>query len=215
MKELDDEIASISQEIDRVTISLNKLLQINPLNDAFYIWYAGPYATINNFRLGNTQVKPIESNEINSALGETALVLYLIAFKCHFEFKNYNIIPMGSFPKIIKLDDRSKTIYSLYIDQTSFSLFPKRNFNAALTGLLSCIQELGDYVASYDPTMTMPYKINISENKINEVSTVYGLDDEIWTRSLKFMLSNVKWLIAWSTKHSKTLSLSTSNTSMI
>jgi beclin 1 len=214
-RDLEEEISSICQEIQRCEQHLDKLMQINSLNDSFYIWYLGPYATINNFRLGNTLIKPIEPNEINAALGETALAVYLVATRCQVELKTYAILPMGSFPKVIKLDDRNKPIFPLYIDQTSWTLFPKRNFNCALAGFMSCIGELGDFVASYDPTMTMPYKINIPDSKIGDVSFVYGLDDEQWTRSLKFMLSNVKWIIAWYTKHGKTLSVTTSATSMI
>src|SRR6185312_15940009 len=99
---------------------------------------------------------------------------------------------MGSFPKIIRGDDK-KTSYPLFIDSSSFTLFPKRNFNLALQGFMSCIQELGDYIATYDPTLSMPFKISVSESKIGELSFVYGNDDEVWTRSLKFMLANIKW----------------------
>jgi beclin 1 len=214
-KELKEELFSVNQEVIRGEAQLEKLMQINSMNDAFYIWYLGPYGTINNFRLGNTAIKPIEPNEINAALGETALVINLIAAKCQVDFKTYNIIPMGSFPKIVKVDDRSKPIFPLYIDQTSWTLFPKRNFNSALTGFMWCINEIGEFVASYDPTMTMPYKINLQESKIGEVSFVYGIEDETWTRGLKFMLSNVKWIIAWYTKHGKSLHATSSATSMI
>jgi len=34
------------------------------------------------------------------------------------------------------------------------------------------------------------------------MSFVYGnLDDEEWTRALKCMLANIKWIIAWYCKH--------------
>ncbi len=206
---------SIQDDLDRSYNSFDKLLQINVLNDAFYVWYAGPYGTINNFRLGNTSIKPIESNELNAGLGEASLAIYIIASRCGIDLKNYCIIPMGSFPKIVKVEDRTKTVYPLYIDQGSFSFFPKRNFNLALTGFLHCLNEIGDFVASYDPTMGMPYKINIQELKIGDISFTYGVDDEIWTRSLKFVLSNIKWIIAWYSKHGKSLSVSTSTTSII
>lgn len=214
-KELQDDLRSIQDDLDRSYNSFDKLLQINVLNDAFYVWYAGPYGTINNFRLGNTSIKPIESNELNAGLGEASLAIYIIASRCGIDLKNYCIIPMGSFPKIVKVEDRTKTVYPLYIDQGSFSFFPKRNFNLALTGFLHCLNEIGDFVASYDPTMGMPYKINIQELKIGDISFTYGVDDEIWTRSLKFVLSNIKWIIAWYSKHGKSLSVSTSTTSII
>jgi beclin 1 len=203
-KELLDEFHSLEEEEKRVQQSLQKYMQINPINDAFHIWYAGPYGTISNFRLGTLPIKPIDSNEINAALGQAALVINIIAEAACVEFKHYQIFPMGSFPKVAKVEDK-KTLYPLFIDQSSFSFFPKRNFNVALTGFMCCVHELGEFVAAYDPTMAIPYKINVGETKIGDVSFVYGVDDEVWTRSLKFMLSNIKWIVAWYTKHGQTV----------
>ena len=62
-----DSILSIDEELKYTNDSLNRLKQINVINDAFYIWYNGPYATINAFRLGNLSMKPIEFKEINAA----------------------------------------------------------------------------------------------------------------------------------------------------
>lgn len=198
--ELEDEVSSLEDATVQIKEFLEKLMQINVVNDAFHIWYTGPYGTINNFRLGNLPVKPIDHNEINAALGQTALVVYILSDKAGIKFKNYIISPMGNNSKILKADDK-RNVYPLYLDPASFSFFPKRNFNLALCGFMCCVQELGEYVANYDPTMSMPYKIDLLESKIGEISFIYGVDDEIWTRSLKFMLSNVKWIIAWYTKH--------------
>lgn len=195
-----EQVASVDDETNRVIASLDRYKQINAMNDAFYVWYAGPYATINSFRLGNLTNKPIEFTEINAALGQAALVVHIIAGKAGVVFKHFVIVPMGSFPKILRADDR-RTSYPLFIDSSSFSLFPKRNFNLALQGFMSCVQELGDYIANYDPTLSLPYKISVSESRVGDLSFTYGGDDEVWTRSLKFMLSDVKWIIAWYIKH--------------
>ena len=48
-----------------------------PTNDQHR--YSGPYGTINNFRLGNLYVKPIEWIEINTALGQAAMALSVVA----------------------------------------------------------------------------------------------------------------------------------------
>lgn len=203
-KELAEESQALDEETQRVQTMLHKYMQLNILNDAFHIWYAGPYGTINNFRLGSIPIKPIDSNEINAALGQAVLVLHTIASNARVEFKQYSLIPMGSFPRVYKLDDK-KTQFPLYLDPGSFSFFPKRNFNNALLGLMSCVHELGEYVAGYDPTMAIPYKIFIAESRIGDVSFIYGTDDEAWTKSLKYMLSNVKWIVAWYTKHGHTV----------
>ena len=57
----------------QVNTFLRKLAQCNAINDAFHIWYAGPFATINGFRLGNLTTRPIEWTEINAALGQAVL----------------------------------------------------------------------------------------------------------------------------------------------
>jgi hypothetical protein len=51
---------SIKTESECVDDKLNKLMQQNAINDAFHIWYSGPFATINNFRLGTLAVRTIE-----------------------------------------------------------------------------------------------------------------------------------------------------------
>lgn len=198
---IEDQIASIDENIKQSVANFDRFKQINALNDAFYIWYTGPFATINAFKLGNLVNKPVESTEINAAFGQAALVLTIITSRCGIQFKQYHIAPMGSFPRILKADDR-RTSYPLFIDQPGvFSLFPKRNFNLALAGFMQCIHELGEYITAYDRTLSIPYKIEVSESKIADKSFVYGGDEEMWTHALKHMLANIKWIIAWYCKH--------------
>uniref|UniRef100_A0A7S3H0Z9 Atg6 BARA domain-containing protein n=1 Tax=Spumella elongata TaxID=89044 RepID=A0A7S3H0Z9_9STRA len=195
-----DQIVSMDDNMKIAVASYDRFKQINTLNDAFYVWYTGPFATINAFKLGNLVNKPVESTEINAALGQAALVLNIITSRCGIEFKQFHIVPMGSFAKILKADDR-RTSYPLFIDAGSFSFFPKRNFNLALSGFMQCIHELGEYISAYDPTLSVPYKIEVSESKIADKSFVYGGDEEVWTHALKHMLANIKWIIAWYCKH--------------
>lgn len=106
---------------------------------------------------------------------------------------------MGSFSKVSSVEDR-RTAYSLFTDG-SFSLFPKRNFNAALLGFMACVEELGDYVVKHDPTLSLPYPLHLPEGRIHDQSVLLGGDEEAWTRGLKFLLADIKWIIAWATKH--------------
>ena len=141
----------------------------------------------------------IEWNEINSALGEAASAIYTIANKSNYHFKKYQIHPMGSFARLSKTDDRT-SIFCLFHDGT-FSIFPKTNFTTAMIGFLICISELGMYVMEQDPTLQLPYDIDTREGKINHLPITLSNDDEGWTRALKYLLSDIKWIIAWSTKH--------------
>ena len=174
-------------------------MQCNVINDAFHVWYAGPFATINGFRLGNLPFRPIEWTEINAALGQAVLAVATVATRAKYEFKKYDLMPLGSFPKVFKVGDR-RTVFTLFTDG-SFSLFPKRKFNYALIGFLHCVEELGSHVNKHDPTMSIPYTIDAAEGKVNNQLVTLGVDDELWTRSLKFLLAAIKWIVAWAAKH--------------
>lgn len=197
---LSDDLDSTKDEADRTLAQLQRFMQINVLNDAFYVWYSGPYATINNFRLGNLSMRPIEWVEINAALGQCVLAVSTVAARIGLEFKKFHLHPLGSFAKLTKVEDR-RTILYLYIDQ-SFSLFPKTNFNRALGAFLVCLHEFGDYISKHDPTLSLPYSINSEEGKVNDYLVFLGNDEDVWTKGLKFMLSDIKWIIAWAAKHS-------------
>ena len=196
-----ERLHALEAESLRLSSALERSMQINVLNDAFYIWFAGPFATINNFRLGTLPSHPVDWTEINAAFGQAALVVHTVALKCDFEFKEYNIRPQGSFAKLVRVGDTSKTLLNLYTDGT-FSLFPKKNFNAALIGFLHCVNELGEHIMSRDPTLQLPYMIDIKNNTICGNSILLNISDEMgWTRTLKHLLANIKWIIAWAAKH--------------
>ena len=52
-----------------------------------------------------------------------------------------------------------------------------------------------------DPAFGLPYPGD-GQEKIGGVSIIFGqVSDELWTRALKMLLTNVKWIVAWSAKH--------------
>jgi beclin 1 len=194
-----DTLLALELESARTASDLSKLMKLNVTNDCFYIWFSGPFATINNFRLGKMVPYAVDWPEVNAALGETCLALSVLQSRTAVEFKKYGLVPLGSASKVYPINDK-RTQYNLFIDG-SFSLFPKRNFNTALGGLLFCVQELGEFISKHDPTIQMPYEVAANDGKIGGHSIYFGNDDEVWTRACKFMLTNVKWMIAWSSKH--------------
>ena len=197
---LEDSLVSISSEIDIVTERLQTLMRLNPLNDAFFIWYEGPFATINGFRLGRLPSFTVEWMETNAALGECALCLVSVANRARFTFSKYTIYPMGAFTRLGRVEEGRPSL-NLFTDGTFF-LFPKRSFNTALSAFLTCLQEFGEYIEEHDPVLQLPYAITLAENKIGDMSVHYtGNEDERWTRALKFMLTNLKWIVAWASKH--------------
>ena len=112
---IETEIESLTQENRQTAIQLERYLKINVLNDAFYIWYSGPYATINNFRLGSLSIKVVDWLEINTALGQAALALSVVAQRLpkeKFLFTKYMMYPLGSQSKVYKVNAAMiKTMY--------------------------------------------------------------------------------------------------------
>jgi beclin 1 len=197
--QLQDILVSMASEQRRIASDLLKLMKLNVMNDCFYVWFSGPFATINNFRLGKLPTHIVEWPEINAALGEATLAVSSMQTRIGLEFKKYAIVPMGSFSKVHRVDDKRNLLNLFWVDGTL--MFQRRNFNAALTGLLCCVNDIGDHISNHDPTIQMPYEINTSEAKINGHSILYNSDDEQWTRACKYLLTNIKWMIAWSAKH--------------
>jgi len=112
----------------------------------------------------------------------------------------------------------------------SMGYYARRNFNAALEGLLHCIAEASLVVEKRDMALAAPYIMRVdgmvvgkdahgndlgigsggggaATNKDGE-ATVGGLPiaydpgaGEQWTVVCKYLLTNLKWLIAYAAKH--------------
>lgn len=142
--------------------------------------------------------------EVNSALGLVALLLSTLQHKPNsgFHFKN-EIVAMGSTSKIGVRRGESLTYYDLYTDD-NFHFFGKRNFNIALTGLVRCVAEAEETVQERDRTIALPHAIEASSRgdmTIGGLAIAYGADGETWTRAMKYLLTDIKWLVAFTTKH--------------
>jgi beclin len=202
--ELDEDTVYANRENNRYKTSLNKLMHINAYNDTFYIWFSGPYATINGLRLGRIPfIQPIvEWPEINGALGQAALAMSAMAKKIEheFAFEKYDIVPFGSFSMITRVDDSSATL-NLYTDGNFGYFTGKGSFNKALVAFVCCIEELGTFVSSKDPTIPIPHAITADGNKVGDLAIQLGTDYEIWTRALKYAITDIKWIIASILKH--------------
>jgi len=135
----------------------------------------------------------VEWTEINAAFGDILLLLATV----EFDFSRYILLPMGSHSKLRSVDDH-RVQYYLYTDD-SFSLLPKRNFNQAIFALLTCAKELGSFVEIQDPALCYPYFVQ--NDKINSLSGMHTNNEEKWTKAMKFLLTDLKWAVAWVAKH--------------
>jgi len=143
--------------------------------------------------------------EINSALGLVALLLRIVENKPNSSIQFTNkLVPMGSTSRIgVKRTPDTYTFYNLYSDD-SFNLFGKRSFNVALNALLKCVLEASQGVQRIDRTMALPHPITATstgEFLIESLSINYSPDGEAFTKACKYMLTDIKWIVAYTTKH--------------
>jgi len=195
---LNEEQNSIKQKIKVANEQLERLKRTNVYDDAFHISYDGHFGTINGFRLGKLPSQIVEWPEINAALGQVVALLQTIAKHTNFKFSKYTLIPMGSFSKMAKKDD-ANNLYELYgSNELSLSkLFWYRRFDQALAWLLFCIRELSGHASTLDPSFKQRYIIK--DDSIGDVSIKLQFNtDAKWTKALKYMLTNLKFLLVWS-----------------
>ena len=201
----DDHCQSLERQVHLMHQRLERLKKTNISNEAFHIWHDGPFGIINGFRLGRLPNVPVEWAEVNAAWGQAALLLATIAGRLGFTFQHYRVIPMGSYSKIAKVgQERFSTTYDLSTTG-HVGLFSRSTFNQGMGSFLVCLSELCNDATKYDRSLMMPYEMNPEKSELmhNGVSVsikLYGSTEEKWTTACKYMLTNLKWLLSWSTK---------------
>lgn len=190
---------------------IDKLRKINIYNETFRISHNGPFGTINNLRLGSLPETKVPWSEINASLGQVILLLSLIADNLSINLKDYKLMPLGSHSTVEKLDKISGQWLSFCaFNEKDFlfgSFFHKETgLDRALVSILDIIKQLTNHIsaASQDPdSIELPYEI--SNDKINRLSIVLnGSSPSLeWTTACKFLLTDVKWLLAFSTTYNE------------
>jgi len=184
-------------ELDHIN---NHLRKVNVLNDCFHIWHDGHFGTINGLRLGRFSECQVEWPEINAAWGLACLLLFLLSNKLSCTFSRYRLIPMGSMSRIEVQDGSVLNSYQLYgSGEITFSnLFWFRSFDSAMIAFLECVFELELHIQRLDMAFHLPYMIE--DDVIGGVSIKMHNTIE-WSRALKFLLTNLKWIVSWTAKH--------------
>lgn len=134
---------------------LSRLRFLTVHSDALFVWYSGPFATINGCRLGRLPAQPVDWSEVNAALGQATLLLTIIAGRVGYRFQRHRVVPMGSFSRVAPASDE-KTTYDLYYNNR---MFAASRLNTALKVFVNCIAELGEYAQSVDQSFFWPYPI--------------------------------------------------------
>lgn len=203
--ELDDELKSVDNQMCYCQIQLDRLKKTNVFNATFHIWHSGQFGTINNFRLGRLPSVPVEWNEINAAWGQTVLLLHALANKMGLRFQRYRLVPYGNHSYLESLTDKSKEL-PLYCSG-GLRFFWDNKFDHAMVAFLDCVQQFKEEVEKGDTGFCLPYRMDVEKGKIEDTGGSGGSysiktqfnSEEQWTKALKFMLTNLKWGLAWVT----------------
>ncbi|XP_021784916.1 beclin-1 isoform X4 [Papio anubis] len=166
-------------------------------------WHSGQFGTINNFRLGRLPSVPVEWNEINAAWGQTVLLLHALANKMGLKFQRYRLVPYGNHSYLESLTDKSKEL-PLYCSG-GLRFFWDNKFDHAMVAFLDCVQQFKEEVEKGETRFCLPYRMDVEKGKIEDTGGSGGSysiktqfnSEEQWTKALKFMLTNLKWGLAW------------------
>nr|AWV66716.1 beclin1 [Brachionus calyciflorus] len=205
---LEEKQESLDNQLKNTRFHFNRLRSIHVLNATFHIWHSGPFGTINYFRLGCMPNIKVEWEEINAALGQALLLLYCLAKKIKLEFKRFRLVPYGSFSYLEVIENcpnyKMGEVYNIYeLRTTNYFLNLDKKFDKGLIAFLDCLKQLEDKIKSMDSNFSMPYKINgdkLEDKNSSGYSVKFKFNSyEEWTKALKFMLTNLKWSLAWVT----------------
>jgi len=170
-------------------------------SDAFFIWHRGPFVTVNSCRLGRLPAQPVEWAEINAALGQLAFLLAAAAGRVGFIFAKHRIVPLGSYSRIAPTGGDERTAYELFFDENNF-FFAQSRLNSALRALVACVAELGAHAEACDRSFRLPYAVAPAGDRVGgdlHVTLGGGAGkDAPWTRAMKLVATNVRWLVSWS-----------------
>uniref|UniRef100_H2YYT7 Atg6 BARA domain-containing protein n=1 Tax=Ciona savignyi TaxID=51511 RepID=H2YYT7_CIOSA len=162
--------------------------------------HQGHFGTINGFRLGRLPGANVEWTEINAAWGQVVLLLASLAKKMGLKLKRYKLVPYGNHSYIESVDDKGKEL-PLYGSGGLRFLWDTK-FDQAMVAFLDCLQQFKEAVEG-NSGFSLPYRME--KGKIEDTGgsgASYSIkmqfnSEEQWTKALKFMLTNLKWGLAW------------------
>nr|CAG4640773.1 EOG090X048D [Eulimnadia texana] len=202
-----DEQISLECQLQFAKANLERLKQTNVFNAAFHIWPAQHFGTINGLRLGRLPSCPVEWSEINAAWGQVTLLLSSLAKKVGMTFQRYKLVPYGNQSYIEDMTENK--ILPLYFS-SGFRFLWDSKFDAGMVAFLDCLQQFQNKVESR-PTADVgagrlhfqfPYRMDKGRIEDRATRQWYSIkiqfnSEEHWTKALKFMLTNLKWGVAW------------------
>ncbi|KAH3672823.1 hypothetical protein WICMUC_004045 [Wickerhamomyces mucosus] len=187
---------------------LQSLRKTNIYNETFHISHDGRFGTINGLRLGSLESIKVPWPEINAALGNVVLLLATIAARLNLKLEGYKLKPVGSTSKIEKLEIDNQGKQKVIILECYSSgeyqierLFNHSKLDNSMVAILEILKQILDKLLQFDDTIELPYKMEndkIGNASIQLLSKIY---DEEWTSACKFLLTNLKWILAYASAH--------------
>mgnify|MGYP001217332293 FL=1 len=203
----------LSAEYETLLTKYNDLRKINVYNEMFFISHRGLFGTINNCRIGGYDNNKVAWKEINAGMGHIVLLLSCIVNRLKIVLPSIRFEPMGSTSRVCTLEhhqDNSVTSpgdevwkkYNCFYDRNTLTdevkhFFTKENdFDKSLEVILLAISEIQKKI----PNSDLPYVIE--NDKINGICIRLngGQPSLQWTMACKFLLTNLKWLLAFSSR---------------
>uniref|UniRef100_A0A2C9LNF6 Atg6 BARA domain-containing protein n=1 Tax=Biomphalaria glabrata TaxID=6526 RepID=A0A2C9LNF6_BIOGL len=195
--ELEDEQRSVDNQLKYAQAQLDRLKKTNVFNATFHICPQYHKKRLDYTGLSNYGSR-VEWIEINTAWGQVVLLLVSLANKIGLKFKKYRPVPYGNHSYIEVLDEKKEL--PLYGSGGIRFLWDTK-FDSAMVAFLECLQQFRDEVEKEDSSFNLPYKMSkgkIYEGEKNQYSIKMQFNsEEQWTKALKYMLTNLKWALAW------------------
>lgn len=155
------------------------------------------YPLINELRLAYRPKGDVHWTEISAAWSQAAQLMLLVAASVKFRSKDWRIVPLTTCAKLIYLDGKHRSVYTLggsdnaksqHVCKMSMSL---RAMNALLDQMCRHMVTLGHAEESARP---LPYET--TRNRIGrfELSQLDENNDSGWSSVIHCMASNLQWL---------------------
>merc|ERR1719412_158265 len=197
----EDEYRSLDCQLRYNQSQLDKLKKTNVFNATFHIWHSGHFGTINGFRLGRLPSIPVDWAELNTAWGQTVLLLHSLTRRIQLQLQRYQLVPYGNFSYVkVLADDKDLPLYG----SGGFRLIWDTKFDAGMAAFLDCLQQFKEEVEAGDSGFCLPYEMEKGKIRDPATGNTFSVkmqfnSEEQWTKAMKYMLTNLKWGLAWVT----------------
>lgn len=201
--ELSDELTSVENQLCYTQLQLDRLKKTTIFSATFEIREEGTLGIINNFRLGRLPGVPVGWNEINTAWGQTALLLLALSKAIGLQFQRYQLVACGNHSYLKSLTGDCAEL-PLFSDGRE-NVFWNNTFDRAIMAFLDCLQQFEEEAQKQEGDLCLPYRIHVEEGLMEgptgsgeyySVRTHLNTEEQ-WTKALKLMLLNLKRSLSW------------------